>query len=162
MTAVQVATDARATNPRTFWVACTYDDDGTIRDGNGKVLLSFHPSDRQVTFSDPTSREVFVVRRRGIAPFSQWLLFAADVLVWTIRRRGPWRSRYTLTFAKGRRWTVRFPLFKVCYTCTSDEGEHFRLALVQHTAWCVERLPEHLDLSFLAGLAVIQRERWWA
>jgi len=160
-TAIPVATDAPG-DSRAFWVACTYGDEGTIRDSEGKVLLSFNPSGRETSFSDSESQEVFVIRRKGMAPFSRWLLFGAEALVCAIQRRGLWRSKYTLDFSNGGRWTVRFPLFTAWYTCTSDQGEQFRLRNVQYTAWWVEHLPEQLDLSFLAGLAVLQRERWSA
>jgi hypothetical protein len=161
-------TDAAATaapmanERRDFWVACTYQDEGTIRDGEGKVLLSFDPSNDGTRFLNSRAEEVYVIRREGTTPFSRWLLFRAGVHACTIRRRGLWRSKYTIDFTNGRKWTVRLPLFTVWYTSISDQGEQFRFRLVQHVVWWVERLPEPLDLSFLAGLAVIQRERWWA
>ena len=158
MTAKTETSTVPASDAPAFWLTCTYDGNGAIRDGNGDVLLGFAPRGRQTRFTGASS-EGYVVERRRHAPFSSWLLFRSGELVCTIRRRGLWRGKYVLDFTDGREWTVRFPLFTVLYTCTSDEGKQLRLRLVKHTAWVVERFPASAGIALLVGLSIIQAER---
>jgi hypothetical protein len=142
-----------------FWLTRTYRGDGTIRNGKGNMLLAFMQHGRETRFWAPSLQDAFIVRRQGWAPFSRWLVYRVDVPVCVVRRRGLWRNKYALDLAGGKKWTVRFPLFTVRYTCTSDQGEQFHVQLVQHTTWLVEQFPASGDISLLVGLSTAQEQR---
>ena len=157
------AADMPTEDNRRFWLTCTFQKDGAIRNGEGDVLFNYDRHGRQTRFSAcssaVSSQDEFIVDRRGMAPFSRWRVSHAGVVICEIRRRGLWRNVYTIAYTEGRQWSVRFPLFRIRFACTSNRDGQFYLNEVRHTHWLVTPFPVDEDMSLLVALSIVQCER---
>jgi hypothetical protein len=149
---------------------CNHDGNGTIYklDANpdGEVLWHVKTlgSSRFLRVPDfgvyeIDGRERFRIHLEHRLPKARFVMVENGRTIGTIQQRTFLFTKYTLDFVNGPKWTVRIPLFTVCFRAESNVGAKVKIRLLQHPTWLV-LIDDNADSpELVAALAFLHRER---